>query len=84
MMALVDTNCNPDPIDYIIACNDDALKSIKLILEALAQAIVEKKNEIKVYASKEGSIEDDEEETGTSSGYRAEDFEEAKSVKEGI
>lgn len=84
VMALVDTNCNPDPIDYIIACNDDALKSIKLILEALAQAIVEKKNEIKVYASKEGSIEDDEEETGSSSGYRAEDFEEAKSVKEGI
>ncbi len=36
VMGLVDTNCDPDPIDYVIACNDDALKSIKLILEALA------------------------------------------------
>ena len=33
VMALVDTNCDPDPIDYVIACNDDALKSIKLILQ---------------------------------------------------
>ena len=32
VMALVDTNCDPDPIEYVIACNDDALKSIKLIL----------------------------------------------------
>ena len=46
VMALVDTNCDPDPIDYIIACNDDALKSIKLILQALTQAIIDKKNEI--------------------------------------
>ena len=34
VMALVDTNCDPDPIDYVIACNDDALKSIKLILQS--------------------------------------------------
>ena len=53
IMALVDTNCDPDPIQYVIACNDDALKSIKLILETLANAIVEKKNDIKVYSSKE-------------------------------
>ena len=32
VMGLVDTNCDPDPIDYVIACNDDALKSIKSIL----------------------------------------------------
>ena len=43
VMALVDTNCDPDPIDYVIACNDDALKSIKLILQALTQAIIDKK-----------------------------------------
>ena len=54
VMALVDTNCDPDPIDYVIACNDDALKSIKLILSALTQAIVSKKAEMKVsIASKE-------------------------------
>lgn len=48
VMALVDTNCNPDPIQYVIACNDDALKSVKLILQALANAIIEKKNEIQI------------------------------------
>ena len=53
VMALVDTNCDPDPIDYVIACNDDALKSIKLILTAISNAIIEKKKEIKVSISKE-------------------------------
>lgn len=61
VMGLVDTNCNPDPIEYIIACNDDALKSIKLILETLVKAIVDKKNDIKVYATKEEQIEGEEE-----------------------
>jgi small subunit ribosomal protein S2 len=46
VMALVDTNCDPDPIDYVIACNDDALKSIKLILMALTTAISAKKEEV--------------------------------------
>jgi len=44
VMALVDTNCNPDPIDYVIPCNDDALKSVKLIVQSLAQTIIDKKN----------------------------------------
>jgi small subunit ribosomal protein S2 len=35
VMALVDTNCDPDPIQHVIACNDDALKSIKLIIQAI-------------------------------------------------
>lgn len=61
VMALVDTNCDPDPIEYVIACNDDALKSVKLILQTLAQAAIDKKNEMKVASSK-GDEEDDEEE----------------------
>lgn len=52
VMGLVDTNCDPDPIQYVIACNDDALKSIKLILNSLSQAIIDKKNELKVAAVK--------------------------------
>ncbi|MGK5594509.1 MAG: 30S ribosomal protein S2 [Parachlamydiaceae bacterium] len=52
VMGLVDTNCDPDPIQHVIACNDDALKSIKLILSALAQTIIDKKNELKVASSK--------------------------------
>jgi len=52
ILGLVDTNCNPDPITHVIACNDDALKSIKLILSALASAILEKKKELRVLGDK--------------------------------
>jgi small subunit ribosomal protein S2 len=53
VMALVDTNCDPDMIDYVIACNDDALKSVKLILTAIAESIIEKKKELNIAISKE-------------------------------
>lgn len=83
VMGLVDTNCDPDPIDYVIACNDDALKSIKLILETLTKAIIEKKNEIKVYATKEDQEETEEgSEEEASSGYKATDFEASRRAKE--
>lgn len=63
VMALVDTNCDPDPIDHIIACNDDALKSIRLILNALTYAIMDKKNELNIQTKKteEKSPEKEEE-----------------------
>jgi small subunit ribosomal protein S2 len=56
VMALVDTNCDPDLIDFVIACNDDALKSIKLILMAITQTIIDKKNEMNVTLAK-GELE---------------------------
>jgi small subunit ribosomal protein S2 len=64
VMGLVDTNCDPDPIQYVIACNDDALKSIKLILEAITQSIIEKKNEMRALSGKEEEevVEEEEEE----------------------
>lgn len=64
VMALVDTNCDPDPIDLVIPANDDAQRSIKLILETLVNTILEKKSEMKVTAEKadetEASSEDRE------------------------
>ncbi len=48
VLALVDTNGDPDLIDHVIACNDDSLKSIKLILGALVDAIIEKKKELRI------------------------------------
>ncbi len=48
ILALVDTNCDPEPIDYVIACNDDALKSIKLVLGSLTQEIIDQKNEMNI------------------------------------
>ena len=41
IIALVDTNCNPDPIDYVIPGNDDAIRSILLITTKVADAVVE-------------------------------------------
>jgi small subunit ribosomal protein S2 len=60
VMALVDTNCDPDPIEHVIACNDDALKSIKIVLSAIMQAVIDKKNEMNVSVSK-GDEEAEEE-----------------------
>lgn len=62
VMALVDTNCDPDPIDYVIACNDDALKSVKLVLQTLAQAVIDKKNDMDIHVMKESSSEEMQEE----------------------
>ncbi len=61
VMALVDTNCDPDPIQYVIACNDDALKSIKVILQTITQAIIEKKNEMRIAMNKGDQTEEGEE-----------------------
>lgn len=41
IMAMVDTNCDPDPIDFIIPSNDDAIRAIKLICGKIAEAIKE-------------------------------------------
>lgn len=41
VIALVDTNCDPDPIDFIIPSNDDAIRAIKLITSKLADAALE-------------------------------------------
>lgn len=53
IIALVDTDCNPDPVDYVIACNDDSLKCIKLILEFLKNVIINKKKEDNILKIKE-------------------------------
>ena len=63
ILALVDTNCDPDPIDHVIACNDDALKSIKLILSSLTQEIIDLKNEMQTSKRKEEEEERVEEKT---------------------
>jgi small subunit ribosomal protein S2 len=41
IVALVDTNCDPDEVDYVIPGNDDAIRAIKLIAGKIADAIVE-------------------------------------------
>ncbi len=58
VMALADTNCDPDPIDFVIPCNDDALKSVKLVLQTLTQAIIDKKNELQFSLDVEEEVEE--------------------------
>jgi small subunit ribosomal protein S2 len=41
VFGLVDTNCDPDDVDYVIPANDDAIRSVKLIVATLANAVVE-------------------------------------------
>ena len=41
IVAIVDTNCDPDPIDYVIPGNDDAIRSIKLFASRVADSVIE-------------------------------------------
>jgi len=41
IIAMVDTNCDPDPIDYVIPSNDDAIRAVKLILSTIANGALE-------------------------------------------
>lgn len=41
VVGIVDTNCNPDEVDYVIPGNDDAIRAIKLIAGAMADAVIE-------------------------------------------
>ena len=53
VIAMVDTCCDPTPIDYVIPANDDAAKSIAYIMEALCGAIKEGLDERKLEKEKE-------------------------------
>jgi len=41
VVAIVDTNCDPDEVDYVIPGNDDAIRAVKLIASKMADAIIE-------------------------------------------
>ena len=41
VVAIVDTNCDPDEVDYVIPGNDDAIRAVKLIVSRMADAVIE-------------------------------------------
>lgn len=43
VFGIVDTNCDPDDVDFVIPANDDAIRAVKLIITAMADAVVEAK-----------------------------------------
>ncbi len=61
VIAIVDTNCNPDGIDHPIPANDDAVKAIRLICSKLADAIVEGKAEAFSGEARVGKLSAEEE-----------------------
>ena len=69
VFGIVDTNCDPDLVDYVIPANDDAIRAVKLIAGVMANAVieanggvVEKFNDEEVNMSEEMSKEDTKEE----------------------
>jgi len=57
VVGLIDTNCDPDDVDVIIPANDDAVRSVSLILTALADAVIEAKEGIVLrQAGPEGKV----------------------------
>ena len=62
VIAMVDTCCDPTPIDYVIPANDDATKSVELILGVLCQAIEEGLSERKLEKEKADTAETEQSE----------------------
>jgi len=57
VVAIVDTNCNPDDIDYPIPANDDAIRAIRLICSKIADSIIEGKTGVAAMSLEEGEGE---------------------------
>lgn len=66
IVALVDTKCNPDLVDYVIPGNDDAIRAVKLITLTIASAVIEAKEGV------EYSVSDDEDIVGEETTETAE------------
>ena len=41
VVGLIDTNCNPNDVDYVIPGNDDAIRAVKLMTDVMANAVIE-------------------------------------------
>ena len=60
VVAIVDTNCDPDDIDYIIPGNDDAIRAVKLISSTMANAILEGRQGDDSAAAEEAAVKENE------------------------
>ncbi len=64
IVGIVDTNCDPDEIDYVIPANDDAIRAVKLLTSKMADAIIEgRQGEEEVVEASEAVVETEEEKT---------------------
>ncbi len=58
IVGLVDTNCDPDLVDYVIPGNDDAIRAIKLIASVMADAVIAAKEGVEYVSDKEVTAEE--------------------------
>ncbi|MFY9214567.1 MAG: 30S ribosomal protein S2 [Tissierellaceae bacterium] len=56
VVAIVDTNCDPDEIDYIIPGNDDAIRAVKLLTETMANAVLEGRQGVQLESADEEAV----------------------------
>lgn len=56
IVALTDTNCDPDPVDFIIPGNDDAMRSIRLVAQKIADACLEGQKRRREFLSSSGPV----------------------------
>ena len=73
IVAVVDTNCNPEGINYPIPGNDDAIRAITLFTQVIANAVIEADNEtgLKIIEN----LQDDEEDITDTASVRTDDEE---------
>ncbi|MGE5682895.1 MAG: 30S ribosomal protein S2 [Bacillota bacterium] len=74
--AIVDTNCDPDEVDYVVPANDDAVKTIELVTKLMADAVIEGLGKAKELKAQEAA------EKERVKKEREEEKDEAKDVKE--
>lgn len=56
IVALLDTNCDPEPINYVIPGNDDAIRAVSLIAGAMANAVIEAKEGVSPVSEEEAEV----------------------------
>lgn len=59
IIAIVDTNCDPDEIDYVIPGNDDAIRAVRLLTSKMADAVLEGKQGVQEEAETEAEEQDE-------------------------
>ena len=83
VVGIVDTNCDPDDVDYVIPANDDAIRAVKLIAGCMADAIIEAKQGESFAPASDDDAEEAAEELAEAIDEAAEEIEEeAEEIEE--
>lgn len=57
VVAIVDTNCDPDEVDYVIPGNDDAIRAVRLLTATIANAVIEAREGVAIEVSDDGDAD---------------------------